>query len=1134
MRKIFKKICALALVCAMTVQPIMGNFGDKQVNAVGIADTFKIPAADANGRVGAEVPYTRYDSMDAKLGGSAVIATSPNFKQRNIATQASEQSYVRLPSNGAYAEWTMKTTGAGVTMRFTMPDSGSKGLKGSVDVYVNGSKFKTIDLTSYYMWQYFAGGHPSDTDDGGASAFAFDEVHFLLDKSLQVGDRIRIQSSGANGLEYGVDFLEIEEVPAPIDQPDNAVSVEDYGAYPDDGVDDLDAIRRAVADADKRGMDVYFPEGTFHLSGMWNLGGSNMKITGAGMWYTNLQFTSDQKFGGGIAGGNPNAGDGSVADGYCKNIEFCNMYINSNLCSRYDQLAVYKCFMDIFGEGSVIHDVWEEHFECGFWLGDYNGSMDYSDGLKIIDCRIRNNFADGVNFCMGTSNAVVYNCSIRNNGDDGLAMWNNSSSEAGTAHDETNNIFAYNTIDFIWRAGGIAIYGGEGHKVYNNYICDTFMASGIHLNTEFAGYKFGNTKEILFENNIMVRCGSNADSWGRSYGAIMLEGEVQNLTFKNNQIYDAQGDGIFINGCGEGVKFIDTKIFGSGYDGQDITWSCNPHLGAAVRVSNDKATFDGLEIANVAWKGENTPYFFSNGKMSKATNVTVYDDDTTYEVPGYPDPVNGQGGGIVNPLEGITGYDLVVTGLSWANAEGSTVLKNGDKVTFTIQIKNDSNVDIPAEVKIPTKVTIDDKTSLRNSKFKDGLKAGETATLTMTSTWTAVKGGHTVTATVDDTNKLPDEKDENNNTRVKKINVADTGVNTNVTRVTGGADLVVTDITYGQETIATGDRLKFTAIVVNAGDTAVPSGVKIGVQFQFDGKAYPADITWCDTYFDGLEPGESVELTANGGNGTNGAFWAAESGSHTVTAWVDDQSLISEVDKSNNRNTITLTIPYGGVQYFDNPDSPDDFSGTGGGEEQPTKPQETEKPTESESNVSISKDVHVTGYQISSTLGGSRVVASVEPVINGKNVVKSGLVYALSKVGNTDTNVKDDDMYVGSENNYVASFESTDKGTLNTVMGASKTAKYYVMTTLFEHNTATEFSAKYKVRAYALLSDGSYVYSNIFSYSVYDVASALYDGRKMPTNAGHTYLYESILKAVNPSYKQVDYNWSDIVVGFED
>ena len=80
------------------------------------------------------------------------------------------------------------------------PDtSDGMGQKGSLDVYVNGNKVKTVDLNSYWMWQYFASGNPSDAPDGGVGCFAFDEVHFLLDEPLKEGDRIKIQSSGANG-----------------------------------------------------------------------------------------------------------------------------------------------------------------------------------------------------------------------------------------------------------------------------------------------------------------------------------------------------------------------------------------------------------------------------------------------------------------------------------------------------------------------------------------------------------------------------------------------------------------------------------------------------------------------------------------------------------------------------------------------------------------------------------------------------------------------------------------------------------------------------------------------------------------------------------------------------------------------
>jgi hypothetical protein len=34
----------------------------------------------------------------------------------------------------------------------------------------------------------------------------------------------------------------------------------------------------------------------------------------------------------------------------------------------------------------------------------------------------------------------------------------------------------------------------------------------------------------------------------------------------------------------------------------------------------------------------------------------------------------------------------------------------------------------------------------------------------------------------------------------------------------------------------------------------------------------------------------------------------------------------------------------------------------------------------------------------------------------------------------------------------------------------------------------------------------------------------------MNTYSAHNYLYEKILNAVTPGYKEVDYNWSDIIV----
>lgn len=38
-------------------------------------------------------------------------------------------------------------------------------------------------------------GHPSDTNNGGYPLFAFDEVHFKLNKSLKKGDKIKISKT---------------------------------------------------------------------------------------------------------------------------------------------------------------------------------------------------------------------------------------------------------------------------------------------------------------------------------------------------------------------------------------------------------------------------------------------------------------------------------------------------------------------------------------------------------------------------------------------------------------------------------------------------------------------------------------------------------------------------------------------------------------------------------------------------------------------------------------------------------------------------------------------------------------------------------------------------------------------------
>ena len=186
----------------------------------------------------------------------------------------------------------------------------------------------------------------------------------------------------------------------------------------------------------------------------------------------------------------------------------------------------------------------------------------------------------------------------------------------------------------------------------------------------------------------------------------------------------------------------------------------------------------------------------------------------------------------------------------------------------------------------------------------------------------------------------------------------------------------------------------------------------------------------------------------------------------------------------------------------------------------------TEKATENDtSGIIISDDVKVEGFQISNILEGLRTVSSVEPSINGKNVVEFGNIYAVDV-----DSVSDDDMYVGVENKFVAAVNSTSKGITDRQFSKSDTATNYVMTMTDNGKTVPALTQSYKIRAYAKLSDGTCLYSKVAKFSIFNVAKTLYDNSKMNTNAGHDYLYDNILKVVDSNYKKVDYDWSVIVV----
>jgi hypothetical protein len=212
------------------------------------------------------------------------------------------------------------------------------------------------------------------------------------------------------------------------------------------------------------------------------------------------------------------------------------------------------------------------------------------------------------------------------------------------------------------------------------------------------------------------------------------------------------------------------------------------------------------------------------------------------------------------------GYDLFVTAISCDKDQ----VKAGDAVTFTATVVNAGDRDIPAGTTIGVQFQVDGSTNVYTwcDSYNGGLKAGEKVNLTANggiggNKWNAVAGNHTITAWVDDVNRLPAEVNENNNRTNATIQVQEaqtnpgTGNNDPVedpgyTKVYGGYDLFVTNVKYDKNNLRAGDAVTFTATVVNAGDRDIPAGTIIGAQFQVDG-SYEV-ITWSDSYSGGLKP----------------------------------------------------------------------------------------------------------------------------------------------------------------------------------------------------------------------------------------------------------------------------------------
>ncbi|MFI5889804.1 CARDB domain-containing protein [Actinoplanes sp. NPDC051513] len=509
---------------------------------------------------GAAVPYVTYEAEDARYQGTLVEADAlRTFGHTNFGTESSGRKSVRLTGTGQYVEFTSTIPSNSIVVRNSIPDAaGGGGQTATISLYANDQFVQKLTLSSRNSWLY---GTSDDTESLSNSPSAdarrlFDESHALLTQSYPAGTRFKLQRDATDTAAfYYVDFIDLEQVAPAIAQPAGCTSITTYGAVPNDGLDDTAAIQRAVTD-DENGVIscVWIPEGQWRQEqkiltpdptrGQYNQKGiRNVVVRGAGMWRSVLYTNTEPQ---NVVGNINHPHEGNVGFDIDDNTQISDLAIFGMTTNRANRGHGINGRL---GKNTKISNVWIEHVNVGAWVGrDYSDTPAYwnpGDGLEFSGMRIRDTYADGINFSNGTRNSRVFNSSFRTTGDDSLAVWANPRVKDTSVDVASNNHFVNNTVQLPWRANGIAIYGGSNNSIENNLVYDTMNYPGIMLATDHDPLPFGGT--TLIANNGLYRAGGVF--WGeqQEFGAITLfpsSKDITGVTIRDTEIIDSTYDGI--------------------------------------------------------------------------------------------------------------------------------------------------------------------------------------------------------------------------------------------------------------------------------------------------------------------------------------------------------------------------------------------------------------------------------------------------------------------------------------------------------------------------------------------------------------------------------------------------------------
>jgi CARDB len=216
----------------------------------------------------------------------------------------------------------------------------------------------------------------------------------------------------------------------------------------------------------------------------------------------------------------------------------------------------------------------------------------------------------------------------------------------------------------------------------------------------------------------------------------------------------------------------------------------------------------------------------------------------------------------------------------------------GDPVSFNVTIRNDGNGATPPEAH---GVLIHENGQCFDSGCPWGIYSGQispgqeiTVSLTSSPVWRPSAGLHTLTAEVDDVDRIK-ESNEQNNSLSREIAVGEK------------PDLQTYILQTIPDSFLPGQEVRFRSAITNRGSVATPPGF-IGVVYMIDGSCPSAGRCPYGGMTGSLAPGQSIWIEPLEFS------WPATAGVHQFGAMVDDMDRISEQFEDNNWVTRSIHV----------------------------------------------------------------------------------------------------------------------------------------------------------------------------------------------------------------------------------